>query len=157
MVKLSNTFAVLALLSVTASMGAAEPPNTSSWVQFTAFSYSGKTAITSKSDEYLNPIIAGFHPDPSICRVGDDYYLVNSAFNYFPSIPIWQSKDLVNWTQIGNVIDWPSQFAMRGGQVSAGTYAPTIRQHKGIFYLVNTLFQGVTLGMFAQQWPTKSD
>jgi xylan 1,4-beta-xylosidase len=66
---------------------------------------------------------------------GDDYYLVNSAFNYFPSLPNWHSKDLVNWTQIGNVIDRPSQFAMRGGQVSSGTYAPTT----GRDYLSGTL------------------
>lgn len=121
----------------------ADNPDTSTWVQFTAFSYAGKAVGAPKADEYLNPIIAGFYPDPSICRVGDDYYLVNSAFNYFPGIPIWHSTDLVNWTQIGNVIDRPSQFAMRGGQVSSGTYAPTIRHHNGIFYMVNTLVGGI--------------
>ena len=122
---------------------AADAPDTSAWIKFTSFAYEGKTAIVPENDEYLNPIIAGFYPDPSICRVGDDYYLVNSAFNYFPSIPVWHSKDLVNWTQIGNVIDRPSQFAMRGGQVSAGTYAPTIRYHNGTFYVVCTLVGGI--------------
>ena len=47
--------------------------------------------------EYVNPIISGFYPDPSICRVGDDFYLVNSSFEYFPGIPVFHSKDLINW------------------------------------------------------------
>jgi alpha-L-fucosidase len=111
---------------------AADVPDTSTWVQFTSFTYTGKAAAVPGTGEYLNPIVAGFHPDPSIRRVGDDYYLVNSAFNYFPSIPIWHSKDLVNWTQIGNVIERPSQFAMHGGAVSAGTYAPTIRHPNAV-------------------------
>ena len=122
-----TSLAVAVMLSLAATTQAAESLDTSRWAQFSAFSYSGKAATTPKADEYLNPIVAGFYPDPSICRVGDDYYLVNSAFNYFPSLPIWHSKDLVNWTQIGNVIDRPSQFAMRGGAVQSGTYAPTIR------------------------------
>ncbi len=131
------------LLALAPAVMAGEAPDTSSWVKFTSFSYTGKATVTPGAGEYANPIIAGFYPDPSICRVGDDYYLVNSAFNYFPSIPIWHSKDLVHWTQIGNVIDRPSQFAMRGGAVSAGTYAPTIRYHDGTFYVVNTLVGGI--------------
>ncbi len=132
-----------ALLALATAVMAGDAPDTSTWVKFTSFSYRGKATVTPGAGEYANPIIAGFYPDPSICRVGDDYYLVNSAFNYFPSIPIWQSKDLVNWTQIGNVIDRPSQFAMQGGAVSAGTYAPTIRHHNGTFYVVNTLVGGI--------------
>lgn len=54
-----------------------------------------------KDMEYVNPIISGFYPDPSICRVGDDFYLVNSSFEYFPGIPVFHSKDLINWEQIG--------------------------------------------------------
>ena len=57
----------------------------------------------------VNPIIPGFYPDPSICGVGDDYYLVNSTFSYYPGIPIMHSKDLIHWEQIGNVLDRPSQ------------------------------------------------
>jgi xylan 1,4-beta-xylosidase len=143
----------IALGSLPAALMAAELPDTSTWVQFTSFTYTGRTSTSPALSEYLNPIVAGFYPDPSICRVGNDYYLVNSAFNYFPSIPIWHSQDLVNWTQIGNVIDRPSQFAMRGGQVSAGTYAPTLRHHNGTFYVSTDTaggFQGVTLGMFAR-------
>lgn len=134
---------IVTLLGLAETTKAADTPDTSTWVRFSSFSYAGKTAVTPKRGEYLNPIISGFYPDPSICRVGDDYYLVNSAFNYFPSLPIWHSTDLVNWTQIGNVIDRPSQFAMRGGQVSAGTYAPCIRYHDDIFYVVNTFVGGL--------------
>ena len=132
-----------ALLTLAATVIAADTPDTSTWVKFTSFTYTGKANIEPGAGEYLNPIIAGFYPDPSICRVGDDYYLVNSSFNYFPGIPIWHSKDLVNWTQIGNVIDRPSQFAIQGGQMSSGTFAPTIRYHKGIFYMINTLVGGI--------------
>ena len=144
---LKVTLAAAALALAALGINAADAPDTSSWVQFSSFSYNGQTATTPKPDEYLNPIIAGFHPDPSICRVGDDYYLVNSAFNYFPGIPIWHSTDLVNWTQIGNVLDRPSQFPMRGGQMSSGTYAPTIRYNKGTYYVVNTLV-GSSLGNY---------
>jgi len=131
-----------ALLSLTPAIMAADAPDTSTWVQFKSFTYNGRTSPVPGAGEYLNPIVAGFYPDPSICRVGDDYYLVNSAFNNFPSIPIWHSKDLVNWTQIGNVIDRPSQFAMGGGAVQSGTYAPTIRYHDGTYYVVCTLVGG---------------
>src|ERR1022692_3454158 len=143
-----TSLAAIALLLLAQTIKAADAPDTSTWVQFSSFKYVGTTATKPNSDEYLNPIIAGFYPDPSICRVGDDYYLVNSAFNYFPSIPVWHSKDLVNWTQIGNVIDRPSQFAMRGGAVQAGTYAPTIRYHNGTFYVVNTLVGGIDPDIF---------
>ena len=59
-----------------------------------------------------NPVIAGYHPDPSVCRVGDDYYLVNSSFQYFPGVPIYHSRDLVNWTLVGNVLDRQEQLPL---------------------------------------------
>lgn len=59
--------------------------------------------------KYNNPIIKGFHPDPSICRVGKDYYLVTSTFEYFPGIPVYHSVDLINWELIGHCIDRPEQ------------------------------------------------
>jgi xylan 1,4-beta-xylosidase len=136
---LKTAFCAAALLAVSPALFAADSPDTSTWAQFSAFTYAGKVATAPKDGEYLNPIVAGFHPDPSICRVGEDFYLVNSAFNYFPSLPIWHSKDLVHWTQIGNVLDRPAQFPMRGGAMDRGTYAPTIRYSKGTFYVVNTL------------------
>jgi xylan 1,4-beta-xylosidase len=60
--------------------------------------------------QFYNPILPGFYPDPSICQKGDDYYIVTSTFSYFPGVPIFHSTDLVNWTQIGHVLDRPSQF-----------------------------------------------
>ena len=53
---------------------------------------------------YKNPVIPGFHPDPSICRVGEDFYLVTSSFQYFPGVPVFHSKDLINWKQIGHCL-----------------------------------------------------
>jgi xylan 1,4-beta-xylosidase len=87
-----------------------------------------------------NPIIPGFHPDPSICRVGEDYYVVTSSFEYFPGVPIFHSRDLARWEQIGNVLDRPSQLNLRRGRegASAGIYAPTIRHHDGEFWVVTT-------------------
>jgi xylan 1,4-beta-xylosidase len=75
-----TNLAVSTLMLLTFTINAADAPDTSTWVQFSSFTYSGKSAITPKSDEYLNPLIAGFYPDPSACRVGDDHYLVNNAF-----------------------------------------------------------------------------
>lgn len=86
----------------------------------------------------INPIIPGFYPDPSICGVGDDYYLVHSTFSYFPGIPIMHSKDLVHWEQIGNVMDRPSQIPLDGGRHSQGIFAPAIRYHEGVFYVICT-------------------
>ncbi len=90
------------------------------------------------SAQYRNPIIPGFHPSPSICRVGDDFYLVNASFQYFPGVPIYHSKDLVNWEQIGNVLDRESQLPLKGAASWTGIFAPTIRYHDGLFYLVAT-------------------
>ncbi len=90
-------------------------------------------------DTFTNPIISGFNPDPSICRVKDDYYLVTSTFEYFPGVPIYHSKDLVNWKQIGNVLHRPSQLNLDGLECSQGIFAPCIRYNKGVFYMVTTL------------------
>lgn len=88
---------------------------------------------------FLNPILPGFYPDPSICRVGEDFYLVTSSFEYFPGIPIFHSNDLVHWRQIGHVLDRPSQLDLESVRCSGGIYAPTIRYHDGVFYLITTL------------------
>jgi alpha-N-arabinofuranosidase len=89
-----------------------------------------------------NPILPGFYPDPSICRVGSDYYLVNSSFSYFPGVPIFHSTDLVNWKQIGHILDRPSQLKLNNQGISQGIYAPSIRYHDGTFYMVTTLIGG---------------
>ena len=91
--------------------------------------------------QYKNPIIKGFHPDPSICRVGEDYYLVTSSFEYFPGIPVFHSKDLVNWTQIGNCAARAEEFPLEQVKDSGGIWAPTIRWNQGTFYVTATLEQ----------------
>jgi xylan 1,4-beta-xylosidase len=96
-------------------------------------------ASQNKSDFYYNPILAGFYPDPSMCKVGSDYYLVSSSFAYFPGIPIFQSKDLVNWKQIGHVMDRPEQLNLDSLGVSRGIFAPAIRYNKGVYYVTCTL------------------
>lgn len=92
--------------------------------------------------QFTNPILAGFYPDPSFCRVGDDYYLVNSTFSYFPGIPIFHSKDLVNWKLIGHVLDRPEQLDTEGLGVSRGIFAPAISYHEGLFYVTCTIVDG---------------
>ncbi|MBN1449933.1 MAG: glycoside hydrolase family 43 protein [Anaerolineales bacterium] len=93
---------------------------------------------------FRNPILSGCYPDPSICRVGEDYYIVTSTFEYFPGLPVFHSRDLVHWHQIGHVLDRPSQLPLDGIRPSAGLYAPTIRYSNGTFYVINTLVDGKT-------------
>jgi xylan 1,4-beta-xylosidase len=126
--------AILALISLHAAQAMAGT------ARFERFSYDGKSQEQVKPgpDEYRNPILSGYYPDPSITRVGDDYYLVNSSFTHFPGIPIFKSKDMVNWVQIGNAIDRPGQLDFNGLAVSRGVFAPDISWHDGIFYIVNT-------------------
>jgi beta-xylosidase len=84
---------------------------------------------------FNNPIISGFNPDPSVVRVGNDYFLVTSSFEYFPGLPIYHSKDLLNWQLIGHGLTRSSQLNIRTVEPSAGVWAPTIRFHGGKFYL----------------------
>lgn len=91
---------------------------------------------------FQNPILPGCYPDPSICRKGEDYYLVTSTFEYFPGLPIFHSHDLVHWNQIGHVLDRPSQLPLDEIRPSGGLYAPTIRYSNGTFYVINTLVDG---------------
>lgn len=89
-----------------------------------------------------NPILPGFRPDPSICRVGEDYYLVTSSFAYFPGVPVYHSRDLAHWEQIGNVLDRETQLPLKGCGNSQGIFAPTIRFHEGIYYMITTNISG---------------
>ncbi|MGH8891629.1 MAG: glycoside hydrolase family 43 protein [Acidothermaceae bacterium] len=91
---------------------------------------------------FRNPILPGSYPDPSICRVDNDYYLVTSTFEYFPALPVHHSRDLVNWRPIGHVIDRPDQLDLDHIKPSDGLYAPTIRYAAGLFYVVCTLVRG---------------
>ena len=96
------------------------------------------TTTLMATDRYRNPVIPGFYPDPSICRVGSDYYLVNSSFDYFPGVPLWHSRDLVNWEQIGHCLTRKSQVDLKGTLSWGGIYAPTIRYNDGTFYMITT-------------------
>lgn len=129
---IAHRLAWLALI-VSAHSAAAEP------ARFDWFEYRGDDALPRPgAAEYANPILQGFYPDPSITRVGDDYYLVHSTFTWFPGIPVFHSKDLVNWTQVGNAIDRPSQLAFKKLGLSRGVFAPSIEHHDGTFYIFNT-------------------
>ena len=87
---------------------------------------------------YQNPIVPGFYPDPSVCEANGKYYLVCSSFQYFPGVPLFESDDLINWTQIGHVLTRPTQVQLAHVPSSGGVFAPTIRFHDGRFYMVTT-------------------
>jgi xylan 1,4-beta-xylosidase len=87
---------------------------------------------------YQNPVIQGFYPDPSVCRVGDDFYLVTSSFEYFPAIPVFHSRNLVDWRQIGHCLTTSRQFNATTTASSKGIAAPTIRYCQGVFYVITT-------------------
>ncbi|HWR74131.1 MAG TPA: family 43 glycosylhydrolase, partial [Bacteroidales bacterium] len=98
--------------------------------------------VETESVTYSNPVISGFNPDPSVCRVGEDYYLVTSSFEYFPGVPVYHSRDLVNWEQIGYCLDRREQLKLEGMGLWQGIYAPVIRHHNGLFYMITTLVGG---------------
>lgn len=98
--------------------------------------------ITYAQTGYNNPVLRGFNPDPSVCRVGDDFYLVTSSFEYFPGLPIYKSKDLVNWEQIGHCLTRQSQLPLHQAPASGGLYAPSLRYHDGLFYVICTNVSG---------------
>jgi len=122
---------LLAITGVTASAQVA---------RFERFTYQGRSQEHAplSAGQYRNPIVSGYYPDPSVTRVGDDYYLVNSSFAHFPGLPVFHSKNLVDWTQIGNAIDRPDQLDFTGRRVSEAVFAPDISYHAGVFYIANT-------------------
>ena len=131
----------LATLSLSLALAAMAQAQTA---EFDYFKYAGNDARfqaeIDNTRQYYNPILAGFYPDPSVCRVGDTYYLVNSSFTFFPGVPLSTSKDLVNWTPAGHVLDRPSQVPLKGQHVSGGIYAPAISYNKKnkTFYMITT-------------------
>jgi alpha-N-arabinofuranosidase len=130
--------AMAAVLAACAGPGIGGAPDAAA--RFERFSYEGRSqeAVTPTAAQYRNPILSGYYPDPSVMRVNDDYYLINSSFTNFPGLPLFHSRDLVNWTQIANVISRPSQFSFKGLRSSRGIYAPDISHQNGIFYVVTT-------------------
>lgn len=157
--KRSVSFALL--VSVLLSMSCSE---NNSYPVFKEFSYSGNDSRFEVDYDpgtmYLNPIIPGFFPDPSVCRKGDDYFLVNSTFSYYPGVPIFHSRDLVDWNQIGFVLNRPSQLNLDGIRLSGGVYAPAIsyNPHNDTFYMVTTIVEGIgncyvkTKDPFSGEW-----
>lgn len=96
------------------------------------------STITIAQVTLTNPVLTGFYPDPSIVKVGADYYSVHSTFSYFPGLPIMHSRDLKNWKQVGNVIDRPSQMEFMGERMTRGLFAPAIAYYKGTYYVTCT-------------------
>ena len=84
------------------------------------------------------PVLPGFHPDPSICRVGDTYYLATSSFEYAPGVPIFRSTDLRSWELVGHALDRPTQLDVSKAGPSGGIFAPTLRHHDGRFWMITT-------------------
>ena len=115
---------------------------------FSQFTYQGNDKIYKENplaaDEFYTPILQGCYPDPSITRKGNDYYLVNSSFAMFPGVPTFHSTDLVNWKQIGHVLDRKSQLKVEDCGISMGVYAPAItyNPHNDTFYMITTQFSG---------------
>tara|TARA_R110002050_G_scaffold92809_5_gene194140 strand:+ start:19005 stop:20744 length:1740 start_codon:yes stop_codon:yes gene_type:complete len=115
---------------------------------FTQVEYSGNDQVYNdnplEADEFYNPILQGCYPDPAITRKGDDYFLVSSSFAMFPGVPIFHSNDLVNWTQVGHVLDRTSQLKVHDTGISAGVYAPAIKYNPNndTFYMITTQFAG---------------
>ena len=132
-----NRVSTLAAALLTSVAAAAQPPD----AYFHWFEYSGHDRVFDTPlppGSYRNPVLAGFYPDPSVTRVGDRFYLVNSTFTYFPGIPVLESRDLVHWRPLGSVIDRPAELNFDGLGVSRGIFAPAIRFHDGLFYVVST-------------------
>lgn len=118
--------------------GAAQPAH------YRYFKYTGNDKRFDKTidedHQYLNPIIAGFAPDPSICRKGGTYYMVCSSFTFFPGVPIYTSKNLTEWHHLGYVLDRESQLPLAGQPVSGGIFAPAIsyNEKNKTFYMITT-------------------
>ncbi|MGE5795936.1 MAG: glycoside hydrolase family 43 protein [Ignavibacteria bacterium] len=106
---------------------------------FLAFNY---FMFSQQDNYYINPILAGFYPDPSVCKADGNFYLVNSTFAYFPGIPVFKSDNLVNWKLTGHVLDRHEQLNLDGMGVSRGIFAPAIRYKEGVFYVTCTLVDG---------------
>ena len=143
-----KTFALSALGLIACSCTNNQVEVTPGTPVFSNFTYTGQDAVYDKNplgtDEFYSPILQGCYPDPSICKKGNDYYLVCSSFAINPGVPIFHSTDLVNWKQIGHVLDRPSQLKVEDTGISAGVYAPTIRYNANndTFYMITTEFAG---------------
>jgi alpha-N-arabinofuranosidase len=121
--------------------GLTRPPRTDA--RFDWFTYQGDDPVHEQTPAgpgtYRNPILSGFYPDPTICRQGDDYYLATSSFAYYPGVPLFTSRDLVHWTQLGHVLSRPSQLDLDSAGVSRGIFAPSLSCRPGRMWMITTL------------------
>lgn len=119
------------------------------WASFSPLAYEADGPAYDAATQYRNPVLPGFYPDPSICRVGDDYWMTNSCFQYFPALPVWHSTDLIHWEQVGSVLDSDSKIQFRERMMEFGTFAPQIsyNPHNSKYYVVCTQVEG-DLGNF---------
>jgi alpha-N-arabinofuranosidase len=133
--------ALLAACAPVTPRPAAAPP--SEEARFDWFVYEGHDAIYDSvragPGEYLNPILPGFYPDPTICRQGDDYYLATSSFTYYPGVPLFTSRDLVHWRQLGSILNRPSQLNVDSAGTSRGVFAPSLSCRPGKLWMITTL------------------
>ena len=138
---------LFAMVSFTVAEYSSYPPKKNTPI-FTKVIYEGNDKVyneyTLENDEFFNPILQGCYPDPAITRKGDDYYMVCSSFAMFPGVPIFHSKDLVNWTDLGGVLDDITEFNPHDTGISQGVYAPgiTYNPHNDTFYMIVTAFSG---------------
>ena len=130
---------VAALASALAATAGAQPSARFADFRYEATPLRGAPA-TAPRGRYLNPVIAGSHSDPSIVRVGRDYYLATSGFTFWPGIPIFRSRDLVHWTRIGAAVSRAEQMRIAGLDTWQGLYAPDLKWHAGRFYLLGTCY-----------------
>lgn len=141
-------FMAVLLSVVSISEAKAKKLKESSSPVFSNFEYTGNDIIYNENplnaDEFYTPILQGCFPDPSICKRDNDYFMVNSSFVMFPGVPIFHSTDLVNWKQIGHVLESKSQLRIAGLGISRGVYAPSIRYNPAneTFYMITTQVAG---------------
>lgn len=102
---------------------------------------------------FLNPILPGFNPDPSVVRVGDDFFCVTSSFEYFPGAPIYHSKDLIRWKLIGHALTRKSQLDIKTPEPGGGVWATTIRHHESVFYIITSVFDRYRPQSDDRVWP----
>lgn len=148
--KIVNFIVYIILVGLTSLLSAQETADNSynNAPIFTKAVYRGDDQVYKdnplEDGEFYNPILQGCYPDPAITKKGDDYYLVCSSFAMFPGVPIFHSKDLVNWIQIGHVLDRTSQLDVQDTGISGGVYAPgiTYNPNNDTFYMIVTAFAG---------------
>ena len=124
-----------ALLGTLTGPALAQPAPTA---RFDYVQYRGEEPGPPPAGTFRNPVLPGFHPDPSIVRVGADFYAVTSTFSWFPGLPVFHSRDLVNWRQIGNAIDRPGQVDFSGLGINRGLFAPAITHDGDRYWIANT-------------------